>query len=1325
MQSSLYKHTLYTLIINAWEDRFPLGTQQLLSVQHLLNSLPTHTTDEQVRNYLAALLVKNDIEQHEFYDIFHHCQLKAQELCEEDEKRAVAEENSPLSIAQKKENKWIKIFVLLLAILSIALLTVWSILKDPSTKDEGTKTIITSTIYSGDTLYLQLSFDPTDTLRSVFPEEQTTSSNGGRYFIDSSGVVEYIPNDETLSTRNFDEVELLSYYDDKTDTTVWQIEIIEPSFPDPTSVFSAEVADTIPFQKDRIESIPIPFPSDLNALRVDKEQQLELEWITKNLWYLKGGLILLLGLMIWAFIKWRQYQKAKVIATITQPEKAPYLWSPKTEEQSYTWIQDTAQPLLKKFRGRTPTNKYSIDLKQTVQNTIRQAGRVSFGYKKKTLPANFLLLIDSYSAGDHQSRIFEELYQEMLRAEIAVNRYFYQGDIRLCYNNHFPNGISLLELEHNHTNAQLIIIGEGAGLFSPSTGKLSKWTKILDRWSKRVLLSPKPIEKWNIREERLNEIILTLPATPQGLEYSIDSFISEGTPVQKDILPVINDALQESFSLDGNLIASLKKYFSKPLVNWIAACALWPKLSWDLTLYLGKTIEDISATELVNFYNLQKLFQLPWFKKGIIPERARLLLIDHLIDEGLERKIRLSIKTLLAQTPPPPIDSVAYEEYRMNVILNELRLAPDRASQRQLEKEFAAYLEAGKQPDFVTLQLLNRPVNRYDVIVGNTLKKFAFQQGLPGLGWQLWVKALALWLLLAAFILPYQYNHSLCEGNLVDYQDQRYCIKNDQDQLLLLRVQAAEAVAHQNFQSVDQFRSSVDSITHQLDIPSDSAFYLNTSAHYYNYAAQSYNCSQGATDNCRTDISPDSLKNIACDNVMRAESLMLHFNSDTAAVKSFYRTTIQRICSTDETAIDSTDVPPIITENTNVDTDTPSSETAITIETGTENRDTSSFIVVDTQLDLEVTTNNLMDNSPLNNTTVLLYEYTDSEGEKLVDSFSINTTNLVQFKDLKRGGRYVIKAYKNGFGPAVTSLDLSGPDIPVVNTYRRDLYLGQLLEFFTFDVKTELALPGAEVSLIDPINGDLIADKINPDANDFRFSAKLDNSYRLKVTRKGYESVEEIISFNKEDLEAGGGQITFDVFLEPIKSPSDMLPLLLYFDNDQPNPRTRRPTTNLEYVSTNVEYYKKKQKFIQTFTADMELEEAFRTRRRFDDFFNLEVRGGRYDLEEFTKRLVVHLNRGNNAHIELSGFSSPRADAKYNEILSLRRIDSVVNFFERYQDGILLPFVQSGQLIISRVGNGERTADPRVTDRLDDPKNSIYNLFGCLERRVEIRWIYE
>ncbi|RME95241.1 MAG: hypothetical protein D6772_13455 [Bacteroidetes bacterium] len=368
---------------------------------------------------------------------------------------------------------------------------------------------------------------------------------------------------------------------------------------------------------------------------------------------------------------------------------------------------------------------------------------------------------------------------------------------------------------------------------------------------------------------------------------------------------------------------------------------------------------------------------------------------------------------------------------------------------------------------------------------------------------------------------------------------------------------------------------------------------------------------------------------------------------------------------------------------------------------------------------LEVYTFRLQDRLPLTGASVRLLAYTDERGETLLDSVQNNVGNQFWWK-VEKGKRYVIRGSREGYGPAETSLDLTGTEVPQTGTYRRDLYLGQRLEVYTFDGRTKEPLPGAEIKLIDPKTDKVIADRINPLANDFAFSIQYDQAYRIEVTRKGYEPVTDLLTFTPEMADRHG-IIALDIELMPLDDPASLLPLLLYYDNDQPNPRSRSPITTLEYVTTNVEYYNKKQEFIMNFTEGMELEEAFRTRRRFNDFFDREVRGGRYDLEEFAKRLLLYLQGGGRFVMDLQGFASPRASKVYNNILSARRIDAVKNFFENYRDGAFRPYMASGALTFTEKAYGETKADPRALDESAGERSSIYDILASLERRVEIR----
>lgn len=223
----------------------------------------------------------------------------------------------------------------------------------------------------------------------------------------------------------------------------------------------------------------------------------------------------------------------------------------------------------------------------------------------------------------------------------------------------------------------------------------------------------------------------------------------------------------------------------------------------------------------------------------------------------------------------------------MNLILNELFLKPDAAARRRLEREFAAYLAAGKKPDFVALRLLDRPPTRLDVLLGGTLKKYAFREGLPGLGWRLGPKLIGIWAVLATALLAFRPDLNPCQGERVAYKEMELCLSSGSDSLLYLEYLAADAILAQDTQQVDSLRTAADAI--QLR---DTAFYRNTAARYYNYAARAWNCTLQPGPDCDA-LPTDSLQAIACANFRRGGTLSEAFAGQMGIQ---YSNAMQRVC---------------------------------------------------------------------------------------------------------------------------------------------------------------------------------------------------------------------------------------------------------------------------------------------------------------------------------------------------------------------------------------------------------------------------------------------
>ncbi len=186
------------------------------------------------------------------------------------------------------------------------------------------------------------------------------------------------------------------------------------------------------------------------------------------------------------------------------------------------------------------------------------------------------------------------------------------------------------------------------------------------------------------------------------------------------------------------------------------------------------------------------------------------------------------------------------------------------------------------------------------------------------------------------------------------------------------------------------------------------------------------------------------------------------------------------------------------------------------------------------------------------------------------------------------------------------------------------------------------------------------------------------------------------------------------------ESPEDFGGLPLYFDNDQPDSRTRNPETRKPYSETAGLYLARRDEYRTRFTAGLKGSSAEDAASASDNFFDEEVRTGAERLNQLSELLLERLEAGETWEIQLRGFTSPRAESDYNLYLAKRRIKSVMNELEAWQDGSLKKYIDNGRLKISELSLGETASKTGISDKITDEKNSIYHPDAARERRVEI-----
>ncbi len=273
------------------------------------------------------------------------------------------------------------------------------------------------------------------------------------------------------------------------------------------------------------------------------------------------------------------------------------------------------------------------------------------------------------------------------------------------------------------------------------------------------------------------------------------------------------------------------------------------------------------------------------------------------------------------------------------------------------------------------------------------------------------------------------------------------------------------------------------------------------------------------------------------------------------------------------------------------------------------------------------------------------------------------------------------------------------------------------LQVFTFDEISREPLIGTTVLLEDLTDSSIQSVSLtNENAHDFVFNVIPGHSYRITASRdRYYDSFKEFVA-NDDD---GSGMITKELFLTR-RDLNLYLPLALYYDNDLPDENSRELTTEKTYTETFDQYILKKFEFIDEYTTGLSGSERDLAESRVEEFFEQDVKEGFDRFTRFLDFITGQLQDGQSFDLSIRGFASPRADTKYNLALSQRRVVSVQNELRSFRQGVLLPFIENGQLKITELSYGESLAPDNVSDVLYDRRNSIFSPEASRERRSEI-----
>lgn len=271
------------------------------------------------------------------------------------------------------------------------------------------------------------------------------------------------------------------------------------------------------------------------------------------------------------------------------------------------------------------------------------------------------------------------------------------------------------------------------------------------------------------------------------------------------------------------------------------------------------------------------------------------------------------------------------------------------------------------------------------------------------------------------------------------------------------------------------------------------------------------------------------------------------------------------------------------------------------------------------------------------------------------------------------------------------------------------------LDALTFNEVTGAPLSGVKVELFE-VKNELYAEydalTSQQDKNSVKYNYDLNfmKSYMVVGSKLGYSR--DTFYVNTMGIPVVPTHLFDSLFL--CKAPPGPDLVSLYFYNDEPNRSTRKPVTDWSYTRALESYLSLRQDFTVAFAYDPD------ELAKIEKFFEIDVKGGFEELENFTKLLkdqyLDQMDSGDTLKVIIKGYASPRAKSDYNLLLTKRRIMSIQNYFNNH--GLLPEY--AGRIIVEEEANGEDKAPSGIVDDIADRKNSIFSVAASKERRVEI-----
>ncbi len=366
-----------------------------------------------------------------------------------------------------------------------------------------------------------------------------------------------------------------------------------------------------------------------------------ISWAVVQLATLYAGLVAMLIALAW-FIWW--YLRGRLFLKRRPTDEALDIVSVALDSRSGEWLD---QALLgrtaREMRRRYPTISSELAIASTVEQTIYNNGQFTPVFSSTLVSPEYLVLIDRRSFRDHYSHYLDEIIARLKAEQVYIQRYYFDSDPRTLWPQDGCAPVTLRNIQTRYCDCRTLVFTDCSVFFNPVSGDVEAWTEMLWLWRSLAVFTPKPRGIWGYQENLLSRLCLILPASVGSIDdfaRSIDGFHSPRVTVTSDINPLPwelverpNRWLERDAPLPESVeevLRSVRRFLGEDGYFWLSACAVYPELHFNITMYLGTNMKTATGEQLFTNERAFDLFRLPWFRYEYIPDWLRLQLVRDL-----------------------------------------------------------------------------------------------------------------------------------------------------------------------------------------------------------------------------------------------------------------------------------------------------------------------------------------------------------------------------------------------------------------------------------------------------------------------------------------------------------------------------------------------------------------------------------------------------------------------------------------------------------------------------------------------------------------------